>query len=260
MGSRTGRSGPPEGLAWLGREPGTRVPLLLRLTALFARFLAYRLGRLTLRIEGHENRPAPPFIIAAAIHRSWLDALVLIEVFPFEPRIWFIASGPAAFRTPVRTLFLRAIGGVLPVYRGGYTIESSVESARAVVRAGALLGFFPEGSRKGPPDALQPFRGGIGYLALRMGVPVVPVAFAGTKELYLGKRIAVRILPPVDPLSLAGLGATPPEGSREERDGAHRVTAGLRDLLEPHVLQLAAWTTDPPDHPRRLRWVSHLFP
>ena len=260
MGSGTGNSGPPEGLAWLGHEPGTRVPFLLRLIAVLARFVAYRLGRVTLRIEGQEDRPSSPFITAAAIHRSWLDALVLIEVFPFEPRIWFIAGGPAAFRTSLRTLFLRAIGGVLPVYRGGYSIDSSVASARAVVRAGAVLGFFPEGSRKGPPDALQPFRGGIGYLALRTGVPVVPVALAGTKELYLGKRIAVRILPPLDPFRFAGLDAAPPEGSREERDAAHRITAGLRDLLEPHVLELVAWTADPPETPRRMRWVSHLFP
>ncbi len=260
MGAATATAGPPEGLAWLGHRPSGRVPLLLRLTAVFARFLAYRLGRVTLRIEGRENRPSPPFIIAAAIHRSWLDALVLIEVFPFEPRLWFIASGPAAFRTPLRTLFLRAIGGVLPVYRGGYSIDSSVESARAVVRAGAVLGFFPEGSRKGPPDALQPFRGGIGYLALRTGVPVVPVALAGTKELYLRKRIAVRILPPVDPISFAGLVAAPSEGTREERDAAHRITVELRGLLEPHVLELVAWTADPPEAPRRMRWVSHLFP
>ena len=260
MGSATDRPGAPEGLAWLGHEPGTRVPLLLRLTALLARFLAYPVGGFTLRLEGAENRPAAPFIIAAAIHRSWLDALVLIEVFPLEPRIWFIASGPAAFRTPLRAWFIRAIGGVLPVYRGGYSIDSSVESARAVVGSGAVLGFFPEGSRKGPPDALQPFRGGIGYLALRTGVPIVPVALAGTKELYVGKRLAVRILPPRDPLRLAGLGATPAEGTREERDAARRITAGLRELLEPHVMELAAWTTDPPETPRRLAWVSRLFP
>lgn len=251
---------PPEGLAWLGHEPGPEGPLLLRLTASFTRFVAYRLARVTLRIEGRENRPVAPFIIAAAIHRSWLDALVLVEVFPLEPRIWFIASGPAAFRTPLRAAFIRALGGVLPVYRGGYSIDPSVEAARAVVRNGAVLGLFPEGSRKGPPDALERFRGGVGYLALRTGVPVVPLALAGTKELYLGKRLAVRILPPVDPLHLAGLEQPPAEGSREEREAARRVTTGLRDLLEPHVLELAAWTTDPPEVPRRLRWFSRLFP
>jgi 1-acyl-sn-glycerol-3-phosphate acyltransferase len=253
-------SAPPEGLAWLGHEPSPRVPLLLRLTAALTRFVAYRMARVTLRIEGRENRPAAPFIIAAAIHRSWLDALVLVEVFPLEPRIWFIASGPAAFRTPLRAMFIRALGGVLPVYRGGYSIDSSVESARAVLRAGAVLGLFPEGSRKGPADALQRFRGGVGYLALRTGVPVVPIALAGTKELYLGKRLAVRILPPIDPLRFADLDRPPAVGSREEREAANRVTAGLRDLLEPHVLELVAWTTDPPNVPRRLSWFSRLFP
>lgn len=254
------RSEPPEGLAWLGHEPGRSVPGLFRLTANFMHLVAYRLTGLSLRIEGRENRPEPPFIIACAIHRSWIDALVLIESFPFEPRIWYIANGTAAFRTPLRARFVRGIGGVLPVYRGGYSIDSSVESARAVMHAGAVLGFFPEGSRKGPPDAIQPFRGGIGYLALRTGAPVVPVALAGTKELYLGKRLAVRILPPIDPLALAGLAMVPAEGSSEERDAAHRVTQGLRATLEPHVLELAAWTADPPGRPRRMRWLSYLFP
>lgn len=258
--SRAGASGPAEGLAWLGHEPSARVPLLLKVGAAVARFVAYRLAGATLRLEGREHAPTAPFIAAAAIHRSWLDGLVLGEVFPLEPRIWYIASGAAAFRTPLRRLFLGAIGGILPVYRGGVSIESSVESARAVQRAGAILGFFPEGTRKGPPDAIGPFRGGIGYLALRTRMPVLPVAMAGTKDLYLGKRIAVRMLPPFDALGFAGLETPPAEGSREERDAAHRITEGLRALLAPHVAELVAWTTDPPERPRRLAWLSRLFP
>lgn len=255
-----GKTGPPEGLAWLGHEPDARASALLRFTSKLGRFVAYGLLRATLRVEGREHVPKPPFIAAAAIHRSWLDGLVLVELFPLEPRIWYIAGGAAAFRTPMRRLYLRALGGILPVYRGGYSIDSSVESARAVQRAGAILGFFPEGSRKGPPDALQPFRGGIGYLALRTGMPVLPVAMAGTKELYFGKRVAARFLPPIEPFSFAGVTGAPAAGSREERDAAHRITQGLRDRLEPHVLELAAWTTDPPDVPHRLRWLSRLFP
>jgi 1-acyl-sn-glycerol-3-phosphate acyltransferase len=255
-----GTAGPPEGLAWLGHEPTARASFLLRLTSRIGRVVAYRLVRATLRVEGREHVPKPPFIAAAAIHRSWLDGLVLVELFPLEPRIWYIAGGAAAFRTPMRRLYLRALGGILPVYRGGFSIDSSVESARAVQRAGAILGFFPEGSRKGPPDALQPFRGGIGYIALRTGMPVQPVAMAGTKELYLGKRIAARFLPPIEPFSFAGLPGAPPEGSREERDAAHRITEGLRERLEPAVLELAEWTTDPPGAPHRFRWLSRLFP
>lgn len=260
MASNSSREGPPEGLAWLGHAPGTKVPLIFHITSALAHFAAYRLAGATLRIEGMEHRPAAPFIVACAIHRSWLDGLVLIEVFPYEPRVWYIASGRAAFRTPLRAWFMRRIGGVLPVYRGGVSIDSSVEAARAVIRAGAVLGIFPEGSRTGPADALQPFRGGIGYLALRTGAPIVPVALAGTKELYRGKRIAVRLLPPVDPFAFVGVAGAPEEGSREERDAARRITSGLREMLEPHVLELADWTADPPDAPRPLRWIGRLFP
>jgi 1-acyl-sn-glycerol-3-phosphate acyltransferase len=260
VASKRGTSGePPEGLAWLGREPDARSPFLLRATQVVGHVLAFGLFRATLRVEGREHLPAAPFMTACAIHRSWVDALAIIDALPLEPRVWFIASGRAAFKSAFRRVFLRTLGGILPVYRGGFTIDSSVESVRAVKRAGAVLGFFPEGARKGPPDAVQPFRGGLGYLSLRTGLTVVPIAIAGTKELYLGKRIAVRILPPVDALALARLDAPPPEGSREERDAAHRITEGVRALLEPHVLELAAWTADPPSAPRRLVWLSRLF-
>jgi 1-acyl-sn-glycerol-3-phosphate acyltransferase len=249
----------PEGLAWLGREPDARAPLGLRATRVFGRFLAYTLARATLRVEGREHLPPGPYMTACAIHRSWLDALVIIEALPLEPRVWFIASGRAAFKSRSRRFFFRRLGGILPVYRGGYSIEPSVASVRAVKRAGAVLGFFPEGARKGPPDAMEPFRGGLGYLALRTGMTIVPMAVAGTKELYLGKRVAVRILPPVDPLMAAGVAAPPPEGSREEREAAHRITSHVRDLLDPHVRELAAWTADPPDKPRRLAWISRMY-
>jgi len=250
---------PPEGLAYLGRQPDAHAPGLLRGTQVLGRFLAYTLARATLRVEGRDDIPPAPYMTACAIHRSWLDALVVLEALPLEPRVWFIASGKAAFKTPARRRFFRALGGILPVYRGGYSIESSVESARAVKRAGSVLGFFPEGARKGPPDAIEPFRRGLGYLSLRTGMTILPMAIAGTKELYLGKRIAVRILPPVEPLAVAGLDAPPPEGSREERDAAHRITDHVRELLEPHVRELAAWTADPPEKPRRLGWISRMY-
>lgn len=250
---------PPEGLAWLGRDPEARAPALLHATRVLGHLLAYRLARLTLRVEGREHLPPPPYMTACAIHRSWLDALVILETLPLEPRVWFIASGRAAFKSASRRWFFRTLGGILPVYRGGYSIDPSVASARAVQRAGAVLGFFPEGARKGPPDAMEPFRGGLGYLSLRTGMTIVPMAVAGTKELYLGKRIAVRILPPVEPLVAAGVVAPPPEGSRVEREAAHRITDHVQGLLDPHVRELAAWTADPPDKPRRLAWMTRMY-
>jgi hypothetical protein len=79
---------------------------------------------------------------------------------------------------------------------------------------------------------------------------------AGTEELYLGKRMASRILPATSVGELLGGGwdgVLPAEGSREELDLARRLTDALAARLGPVVEELHPGTIDPPSHPRRLR-------
>lgn len=223
----TATSDPPEGLAWLGRRPGPDPGWRLRLLAPVGRFVAFRLLGLHLRVEGMEHRPAGPYILACAIHRSWIDAFLLVGAFSLEPRIWYLGSGAATFRRRWREWYMRRLGGILPVYRGGASIEPHLESARAVLDAGAVFAIFPEGGRTGEPDAVQRFRGGLGYLALRTGATILPVALAGTKELYRGKRMAIRVLPPVRALALARVDSVPPPGSTEEREAVRTITEGI---------------------------------
>jgi hypothetical protein len=99
---------------------------------------------------------------------------------------------------------MRRMGGVLPVYRGGLDVDVHLDSARAVLDAGAVFGIFPEGTRHNPELELGRFRHGIGLIALRTGAPVLPVVLAGTMSLYRGRRISYRLLPPVTALELAG--------------------------------------------------------
>jgi len=93
-------------------------------------------------------------------------------------------------------------------------------------------------------------------IALRTGAPIVPFAMVGTEELYLGRRMASRVLPATSARSLAGLSpdaALPPAGTRQELDVARRMSAALTDLLGPAVEALYPATVDPAGHPRRLR-------
>ena len=106
-----------------------------------------------------------------------------------------------------------------PVWRGGVGIEQHVASARAVIANGAVFAQMPEGTVSGPPGRIGPFRTGWAVIALRTDAPIVPLAMAGTEELYLGRRMASRVLPATSARALAGLarGAPlPAEGSREE--------------------------------------------
>jgi hypothetical protein len=107
-----------------------------------------------------------------------------------------------------------------------------------------------------PAGRIGPFRTGWAIIALRTDAPVVPLAIAGTEELYLGRRIASRVLPVTSARALAGLGADDPlpaPDSREELALAKVITERLAALLGPVVEELAPGTVDPPDHPRRLR-------
>jgi hypothetical protein len=79
---------------------------------------------------------------------------------------------------------------------------------------------------------------------------------AGTEELYIGRRMASKILAPTSARALLGDAwpEVPPEpGSREELDLAKVLTGRLEALLGPEVEALQPRTVDPPTHPRRLR-------
>jgi hypothetical protein len=91
---------------------------------------------------------------------------------------------------------------------------------------------------------------------MRTDAPIVPLAIAGTEELYLGRRLASRVLAPISARALAGVApgaAFPPAGTREELAVAHKMSDALADMLGPAVEALHPWTVDPPGRPRRLR-------
>jgi 1-acyl-sn-glycerol-3-phosphate acyltransferase len=215
----------------------------------------FGLFRFRIDTSGQELLPPGGYLLVAAAHRGWMDPFVVMHALPTEPRCWFLGSGPSTFTSRWREWLIRRLGGLLPVWRGGLGVESHVRSARAVVDAGAVFVQMPEGTVNGPPGKLGPFRPGA-LIALRTGAPIVPLAMAGTEELYVGRRMASRVLPPTsarDLLKESWDGTPPDSESREELELAKRASAALAALLEPVVEALHPGTVDPPDHPRRLR-------
>src|SRR5437867_2710268 len=71
--------------------------------------------------------------------------------------------------------------------------RAAIGAALASLAEGCALVVFAEGQVSHAENALVPFRRGVGYLALRAGVPVVPVWLSGTAELYLGRELAVTV-------------------------------------------------------------------
>jgi 1-acyl-sn-glycerol-3-phosphate acyltransferase len=245
-----------EGLAWLGRQPEAKASLSYRLLRLVARALLFGAFRFHISTSGQELLPRGGYLLIAAAHRGWMDPFVAMHAIPEQPRAWFLGSAPSTFTSRWRERLIHRIGGLLPVWRGGLGVEPHVASARAVVRNGAVFVQMPEGTVSGPPGRIGPFRHGAALIAIRTRAPIVPLAMAGTEDLYVGRRMASRVLPLTSAEALAGdVWPVAPleEGSREELELARLVTRRLEALIGPVVEELYPGTVDPPSHPRRLR-------
>ena len=246
-----------EGLAWLGRPPEVRASILVRSLAFLARVVLLGVFRFRIRVEGREHLPRRGgYLVIAGAHRGWMDPFVVLDALPLQPRAWFLGSGPSAFDRPWKERLLRRTGGILPVWRGGVSVDGHVASARAVLERGGVFVQMPEGTVAGPPGRVGTFRSGAALIAIRTGAPIVPMAIAGTEELYVGKRLAARILPATsaaERLGEAWPGSAPEAGSRAELDLARELSARLQADIGPVVEALYPWTLDPPTHRRWLR-------
>jgi 1-acyl-sn-glycerol-3-phosphate acyltransferase len=143
-------------------------------------------------ITGLENIPAQGPAVVLPNHTSFLDSVIL--GFFTRRNIWFMAKN-SEYHHPFMKWFLRHAGS-FPVRR--YTIDMlAVRNAIRVVRAGHILGIFPEGERTWDGTML-PLRIGTVRLLLALGVPVIPVGISGAYELMPRwtssiKRVPVRV-------------------------------------------------------------------
>jgi len=136
-----------------------------------------------LTVTGLEQLPAAsdPCVLAAN-HMSYLDGIALVAASPHP--LGFVAK--AEFRRhPVLRIFLTRIGCEF-VER--FDRKQGVADARrlaGLTRAGRAFLYFPEGTFTRVPGLL-PFRLGAFMAAAEAGVPVVPVAIRGTRDMLRG--------------------------------------------------------------------------
>ena len=158
-------------------------------------------------VEGVEHIPAEWPAILASNHLSFLDHFFLPAY--VERPIFFL--GKSDYFSGWQRYFFENVG-VMPINReGGDAGEASLRKGEEILSEGKLLGIYPEGTRT--PDG-RLYRGKTGpvRLALRTGVPIIPVAMMGVFEIMppgaklprLGGRVGVRIGQPLDFSRYAG--------------------------------------------------------
>jgi len=165
-------------------------------------------GFVRLRAQGRERVPRDTPVVFMSNHESWLDIPALLATIPVQVR--FLAK-KSLFSWPFFGWALTSMG-FIPVDRENRrTAVKSFEEAAARIRAGRSVLIFPEETRTTHQNLLPFQRGGF-LIALKAGIPIVPVGLRGPrqclpKHCYLLRpgTITVRF---GDAISIAGHGVT----------------------------------------------------
>lgn len=130
-----------------------------------------------LRVSGAEYVPRVGAAIIAANHTSFLDPII-IGVSVRRP-IHFMAK-EELFRFRPFGWLLRQYQ-VFPVSRRRTDLQA-MKRAVSLLQRGEVVVIFPEGTR-GDGNQLRPARPGIGLIAARSKVPVIPMLHRGTEKI-----------------------------------------------------------------------------
>jgi len=159
------------------------------------RLVGVPLLRLVFRFDvvGRENIPHSGNYVVIANHLNWLDEFAILLLFPVEPRIHFLADPTILVTRKVQWWIVRQTGGFVPVVRERHGDQALFRHVDRALEVGGAVAIFPEGNYGPKEGELMPFKKGFAHFAIKAGVPVVPVALSGTKDLWLRKGIKVVI-------------------------------------------------------------------
>ncbi|MBI5902118.1 MAG: 1-acyl-sn-glycerol-3-phosphate acyltransferase [Deltaproteobacteria bacterium] len=147
-----------------------------RLTALWGGAILALAG-VRLNISGVDNIPRGRAVMFMSNHQGAFDIPALQRAIPADFR-W--VAKKSLFKTPLIG-WAMSIAGYIPIEReNAASAFKSLEAAADRIRMGVSVVIFPEGTRS-QSDELLPFKRGAFMLAVKSGVPVVPVAIKGTK-------------------------------------------------------------------------------
>jgi 1-acyl-sn-glycerol-3-phosphate acyltransferase len=143
-----------------------------------------------LPVDTHFETPLDPEgrYVYMANHQSLFDIPVLLATLPGQTR--FLAK-KSLFKIPIFGWAI-AVGGFIPVdRRDRSTARDMFAEAIERLKAGVSLLIFPEETRS-QDGKLHPFQRGGFLLAMKSGLPIVPVGVRGTFEVQSRRSFAIR--------------------------------------------------------------------
>ena len=156
--------------------PPDRSTRTYAITRVIVQLLMPLLGGITVR--GRENIPERGPILLAPNHRAYMDPPYLSMV---TKRQLHLMAKDQLFQIPVFGPYIKAMGA-FPVKRGAAD-RGAIRQAIEELKAGHVLGIFPEGTRA-DSGTLMPAERGFALIAKQTGIPIVPIALEGTDRVH----------------------------------------------------------------------------
>lgn len=218
-----------------------------RITRFVIRLMFWLIARI--RVYGMENIDLNQSCVAVGNHIGRLDPGLIYLVLNRRDIIMFVAEKyrkHAFFRWLIRTM------DAIFVDRYNADMGAMREALRRLKRGG-VMAIAPEGTRS-PSGALQRGRAGASYLAIKAGVPIIPVAITGTEDSVVMDRL--RHLKRLDIVARVGKPFNLPPLKGDDRE------AQLQEYTDEIMCHIATLLPAErrgyyADHPRLLELLSN---
>ncbi|WP_404422286.1 lysophospholipid acyltransferase family protein [Nibricoccus sp. IMCC34717] len=185
-------------------------------------------------IHGLANLPRQGGFIIASNHASHLDPPVVGCRLPRQVSYF---ARKTLWKKGLASWWLDGVG-TIPVDRDGGSDVTAIKRVLGALKASKVIILFPEGTRS-PDGNLQPPKPGVGLLACRTGVPVVPARVFGSFEafgrsggIHLGRSIHVVYGKPMAPAEYDH----PADGKERYQRASERIMARIAAIELPRAV------------------------
>ena len=183
-------------------------------------------------VGGLANLPGDGAFLVAANHASHLDPPFIGAVMPHQMAFF---ARKSLWKPGLGAWWMDGVGAI-PVDRDGSDL-TAIKRVLSTLAAGRPIALFPEGTRS-PDGDLQPAKAGVGLIACKTGVPVVPCRIFDS-HLALGRQRGFRPGTPVDivfgrPLAHADYDHKS-DGKERYQRASERIMAAIATITRPAI-------------------------
>lgn len=169
--------------------------------------VVWHLTGVKLTVIGRENLPkADQPVLYVCNHRSIFDVIIGMTVYP--GRVGCVAKDSLG-KIPLLSYWMKQINCLFLDRTDIKAGVQMIQDAVALIKSGHSILIFPEGTRNHNEGTLLPMHGGSFKIAIRAGVPVVPVCMCNTGDVFEdhfpkchGAKVTMVIGEPIDTKTL----------------------------------------------------------